>query len=145
MTTTKNPAPRWRAGNQAYSKVEQQQIIASSVDWEADPAAIWFARWFAPADGACAPSGRAGEPREGVRMSCPTEAIQDIRDARAGLLRDFVFEALAPVESDAPATRLCLKNDDDAGARYHLKRVVECVKAAASTFRELEALVGRGR
>jgi hypothetical protein len=47
MTTTKNPAPRWRAGNQAYSKVEQQQIIASSVDWEADPAAIWFARWFA--------------------------------------------------------------------------------------------------
>jgi hypothetical protein len=78
-------------------------------------------------------------------MSGPTEAIQDIRDARAGLLRDFVFEALAPVESDAPATRLCLKNDDDAGARYHLKRVVECVKAAASTFRELEALVGRGR
>jgi hypothetical protein len=53
-------------------------------------------------------------------MSGPTEAIQDIRDARAGLSRDFIFEALAPVESDAPATRLCLKNDDDAGARYHL-------------------------
>ncbi len=35
------------------------------------------------------------------------------------------------------------QNDDDAGARYHLKRVVECVKAAASTFRELEALIGR--
>jgi hypothetical protein len=50
-------------------------------------------------------------------MSGPTEAIQDIRDARAGLLRDFMFEALAPVESDAPAIRLCLKNDDDAGAR----------------------------
>ena len=47
MTTTKNPAPRWRAGNRANSKVEQQHIIASSVDWEADPAAIWFARWFA--------------------------------------------------------------------------------------------------
>ena len=77
-------------------------------------------------------------------MSSTTEAIQDIRDARAGLLRDFIFEALAPVESDAPATRLCLKNDDDAGARHHLKRVVECVKAAASTFRDLEALVGRG-
>jgi hypothetical protein len=78
-------------------------------------------------------------------MSGPTEAEQDTRDARAGLLRDFVFEALAPVESDAPAARLCLKNDDDAGARYHLKRVVECVKAAASTFRELETLIGRGR
>jgi hypothetical protein len=78
-------------------------------------------------------------------MSGPTEAIQDIRDARAGLLGDFIFEALAPVESDAPATRLCLKNDDDAGARCHLKRIVECAKAAASTFRELEALVGRGR
>ena len=78
-------------------------------------------------------------------MSGPTEAKQEILDARAGLLRDFIFEALAPVESDAPATRLCLKNDDDAGARYHLKRVVESVKAAASTFRELEALIRRGR
>jgi hypothetical protein len=74
-------------------------------------------------------------------MSGPTKAKQDIRDARAGLLRAFIFEALASVESDV---RLCLKNDDDAGARYHLKRVVECVKAAASTFRELEALIGRG-
>jgi hypothetical protein len=62
---------------------------------------------------------------------------------RAALLRDFVFQALAPLESDA-AARLSLKNDDDAGARYHLKRVVECVKAAASTLRDLEALVGRG-
>jgi hypothetical protein len=63
---------------------------------------------------------------------------------RAALLRDFVFEALAPLESDAAAARLSLKNDDDAGARYHLKRIVECIKAAASTFRDLEALVGRG-
>jgi crossover junction endodeoxyribonuclease RuvC len=50
------------------------------------------------------------------------------------------FEALAPVENDAAAARLCLANDDDAGSRYHLKRVVECVKAAASAFRELEGL-----
>ena len=56
------------------------------------------------------------------------------------LLRDFVFEVLAPVESDTAAVRLCLQNDDDVGARYHLKRIVECVKAAASTFRELEAM-----
>ena len=53
-----------------------------------------------------------------------------------------MFEAMAPVEGDSAAVRLCLKNDDDAGAGYHLKRVVECVKAAASTFRELEALGG---
>jgi hypothetical protein len=62
------------------------------------------------------------------------------RDVRAALLRDFVFEALEPVERDSAAARLCLKNDDDVGAKYHLKRVVECVKAAAATFRELEAL-----
>ena len=78
-------------------------------------------------------------------MNGTPEAKQDIQAVRAGLLRDFIFEALAPVESDAPAARLCLKNDDDAGARYHLKRVVENVKGAASTFRELEALVRRGR
>jgi hypothetical protein len=46
MHMGKNPAPRASAGNRANSKVEQQQIIASSVDWEADPATIWFARRF---------------------------------------------------------------------------------------------------
>jgi hypothetical protein len=66
--------------------------------------------------------------------------ISDQRDVRVSLLRDFIFEALAPVERDSAAARLCLANDDDAGARYHLKRVVECVKAAAETFRELAAL-----
>jgi hypothetical protein len=74
----------------------------------------------------------------------PFEAAQDVGNVRAALLRDFVFEALAPVESDAAAVRLCLKHDDDAGARYHLKRAIECIKAAASTFRELESLTGRG-
>jgi len=62
-------------------------------------------------------------------------------DAQASLLRDFVYEALEPVERDSAAARLCLGNDDDAGTHYHLKRVVECVKAAASTFRELEGLL----
>jgi hypothetical protein len=71
------------------------------------------------------------------------EAAQGVGNVRAALLRDFVFEALAPVEIDAAAVRLCLRHDDDAGARYHLRRVVECVKAAASTFRELESLTGR--
>ena len=78
-------------------------------------------------------------------MSGPIEALQDVRQVPASLLRDFVFEVLAPVETDSAAARLCLKNNDDARARYHLKRVVENVKAAPSTFRELEALVGRGR
>ncbi|HME86143.1 MAG TPA: hypothetical protein VKG91_16745 [Roseiarcus sp.] len=65
-------------------------------------------------------------------------------DARASLLRDFIFEALAPVRHDAAAARLCLRNDDDKGAEYHLRRVVSAVKAAALTFRELETLSGRG-
>lgn len=71
------------------------------------------------------------------------DTAQDVRCVRTGLLRDFMYEALAPVENDSAAVRLCLKHDDDAGARYHLKRVVECVKAAAKTFRELESLTGR--
>jgi hypothetical protein len=70
-------------------------------------------------------------------------AAEDVLRLRADLLRDAVYEALAPVESDAVAIRLCLKHDDDAGARYHLKRVVACVKAAVASFRELETLTGR--
>ena len=46
MNMNKNPAPRANAGSRTNSKVQQQQIIASAVDWEADPAAIWFARRF---------------------------------------------------------------------------------------------------
>jgi hypothetical protein len=70
-------------------------------------------------------------------------ASETVLDVSAAQLRDFIYEALSPVEADATAARLCLRNDDDAGARYHLKRVVECVKAAASTFRELDSLNGR--
>jgi hypothetical protein len=94
-----------------------------------------------------APRDADGDPRECTKLGglCTSdttgvEAKQDVRDVRAALCRDFVFEVLAPVESDTAAVRLCLQNDDDVGARYHLKRAVECVKAAASTFRELEAL-----
>lgn len=47
MTRKENPAPRGNAGNRANPKVGQGQIRASAVDWEADPAAIWFARRFA--------------------------------------------------------------------------------------------------
>jgi hypothetical protein len=69
----------------------------------------------------------------------PADA-QDIRAEHTSLMRDFVFEALAPVENDSAAARHCLANDDE-GTRYHLMRVVECVKAPASTSRELEAHV----
>jgi hypothetical protein len=47
MNMSKSPAPRANAGSWANSKAQQQQIIAASVDREADPAALWFARWFA--------------------------------------------------------------------------------------------------
>lgn len=70
------------------------------------------------------------------------EVTQDLSNVSASLLRDFVFETLAPVEADAAAARLSLRNDDDAGARYHLQRAIACVKAAATTFRELEAPKG---
>jgi hypothetical protein len=71
--------------------------------------------------------------------------MSDNRDVRASLMRDFIFEALEPVERDVAAARLCLANDDDIGARYHLKRVIDCVKAAAATFKELEALLAEPR
>ena len=83
----------------------------------------------------------AAEQSEDSQTASPVQ--EDIRETRAALLRDFVFGALAPVVDDAEAARLCLKHDDDAGAQYHLKRVVECVKAAASTFRELESVTRR--
>jgi len=76
-------------------------------------------------------------------MSNHAEAAQEVADARASLLRDFVFEALVPVECDAAAARLCLGNDDDAGCRYDLTRIAECVKATVSTLSELESLNGR--
>jgi hypothetical protein len=41
---------------------------------------------------------------------------QDLQGERAALLQDFVSEALAPVENDAPAARFSLANGNDAGA-----------------------------
>ena len=46
MTTKGSPAPRPNSEDLANSKAQQRQTIASFVDWEADPAAIWFARRF---------------------------------------------------------------------------------------------------
>jgi hypothetical protein len=72
MTTKENPAPRANAGNRANSKAQQHQIIASAVDWEADPATIWFARRF-PMSMMLARPGRASEPWEGLSMNCPID------------------------------------------------------------------------
>jgi hypothetical protein len=72
-------------------------------------------------------------------------ASPSLAAVRASLLRDFIDEALEPVEHDSAATRHCLSNNDDVSARYHLKRVVECVRAAAATFKELEGLIGEPR
>jgi hypothetical protein len=128
MNTKERPAPRANAGDRDNSEADRTQNKASANDWEAEAAAR---------------PGGLGEVREGLSMNRPIGAAQDVFETRAELLRDFVFEALAPVECDAAAARLCLRNDDDAGTRNHLKRVVECVKAAAKTFCELEAPVGR--
>jgi hypothetical protein len=90
---------------------------------------------MAPLKAARAAPRDADGPRDATKLGVSwypgtthAETKQDIREVRAALLRDFVFEALAPVESDSAAARLCLRNDDDIGARYHLKRIVECVK-----------------
>jgi hypothetical protein len=67
-------------------------------------------------------------------LTCHRDTAQDVQGVRAGLLRDFIFETLGPVESDSAAARLCLKHDDDAGARYHLRRVVECTKPLSASI-----------
>jgi hypothetical protein len=67
-------------------------------------------------------------------MTGLSDTVQDVTCVRAGLLRDFMFEALRPVENDSAAARLCLKHDDDAGARYHLRRVVECTKPLSASI-----------
>jgi hypothetical protein len=74
-------------------------------------------------------SGDRAQPKPASSPLSQTPAdAQDIWAEREALMRDFIFEALAPVEADTAATRLCLRNDDDTGARYHLKRVVACVR-----------------
>jgi hypothetical protein len=60
-------------------------------------------------------------------------------------LGDFIQEALEPVERDFLAARLCLRNEDDAGSNYHLKRLVAGVNGAASTFGELQEVVAGGQ
>jgi hypothetical protein len=88
-------------------------------------------------------SGDRAQPKPASSPLSQTPAdAQDIRGERATLMRDFIFEALAPVEHDSAAARHCLANDDDAGAGYHLQRIVAGVKAADETFRELRELVG---
>jgi hypothetical protein len=49
MKAKDSPAPRANAGSRADFKAEQKQNNASAPDWEADAAAVWFARlWHMP-------------------------------------------------------------------------------------------------
>ena len=73
---------------------------------------------------------------DGNRTGLSSEHGDDAEAARAWKAADFPH-------ANVVGTRLCLTHDDDAGTRYHLERVVECVRAAAKTFRELDALNGR--
>ncbi len=57
----------------------------------------------------------------------------------------WVARFAPPKLHHSAAVRLCLKHNDDVGARYHLRQVVECVKTAASTLRELECHNGSGQ
>ena len=74
-------------------------------------------------------------------MDLPT--AYDPSAGQADAIRDGVFAVLTPVSNDATCACLCLRNNDDRGARYHLERVVNAVKLAASAFRQLESLTGR--
>lgn len=62
---------------------------------------------------------------------------RDLEGERRSLARDFIWEALEPARNDLDAVFLALANDDDAGAAYHLKRLIKGVKAAAHGFRDL--------
>jgi hypothetical protein len=80
--------------------------------------------WPPPASGDRVPARPSPSPHN------PTAApTQDNRAERAALLRDFIGEA----------------HDDGAGARYRFKRIVACIKAAASTFGELQEVVASGQ
>ena len=95
------------------------------------------------------PSKRFGMPstvetRPSRDGAGPGVAMSAARAVRASLLRDAIFEALEPVEHDRGRAH-CLQNDDDVATRYHLKRVVECVKAAAATSESLRPCLASGR
>ena len=48
-----------------------------------------------------ATNSRVGKYREGLRVNGPTKGAQDVRSQRASLLRDFMYEALAPSRTTA--------------------------------------------
>ena len=55
------------------------------------------------------------------------------------LARDAVYEALAPLENELAACLASLRNDDDTGARYHLRRIVVAVRSAALEYNKMFA------
>jgi hypothetical protein len=82
MNMSKSQAPRANAGSRANSKAQEHQIIASAVDWEADPATIWFARRF-PMPTMLARVLAALASRGGLSMNGPIDFAEINRAALA--------------------------------------------------------------
>ena len=79
---------------------------------------------------------------EGSRLTTQSPSEVALADAGAvcdGLARDAVYEALAPVENELAACLASLRNDDDTGTRYHLRRIVLAVKSAALEYNTMFA------
>lgn len=74
--------------------------------------------------------------------AAPTLSVA-VRDVRVRLARDDIHAALGPVSRHSEAARLCLELDDDEGLEHHLRRIVDGVRLAAQTYRELRALLSR--
>jgi hypothetical protein len=68
----------------------------------------------------------------------PSEAV---RELRIRLAREDIEKALWPVSRDSESALNSIENTDDDGLTHHLRRVVECVKAAAWKHRELRLLL----
>ena len=74
-------------------------------------------------------------------MALHAELSVAVRECRIRLSRDDIHAALGPVSRHSEAARLCLELDDDEGLEHHLRRVVDGVRLAAQTYRELKDLL----
>jgi hypothetical protein len=74
-------------------------------------------------------------------MESPTTLSVAVRECRIRLARDDIHAALGPVSHHSEAARLCLELDDDGGLEHHLRHVVDGVRSAAQTYRELKDLL----
>ena len=73
--------------------------------------------------------------------STPATLSAALRECRIRVARDDIHAALGPVSRHSDAAMLCLELDDDKGLEHHLRRVVDGVRSAARTYRDLRALL----